>query len=77
MNIEIHPTFKFDDIVKTILDYKGDPERYRVVSFQINIDSTISYGCTDIKGDWHWFKAYEIELVTPEEPIGYSITLKV
>lgn len=73
--MEVSLEFNYGDIVKTLLDHKGDPERFRVVSVQINIDQSIAYGVTDIKGDWRWFKGYEIELIEPSPATGFKITL--
>lgn len=75
MKIELHSEYKYGEQVQTILDDGVDPIKYMVVSLQINMDKSVVYGCTDMKGEWHWFKGYEIKRYQPDSNLGFEIVI--
>lgn len=56
--LSLKPAFGFGTLVHTVLDNKEEKTLFKVLSLQINIDSTIAYGCVNEAGEWSWYKAY-------------------
>jgi len=65
--------YNFGDLV---MPFIGD-KIYRVVSIQVDMDKTVTYGCTDNEGKWEWFKGYEIKAATIQKGIkGFTLSKK-
>jgi hypothetical protein len=65
--------YDFGDLV---VPFIGD-KIFRVVSIQVNMDKTVTYGCADDVGKWEWFKEYEIKAATkPKEIKGFILSKK-
>lgn len=59
-----------------LVTHRLGTDHMMIVSLQINIDKTYTYGCSDKEGNWKWFKEYEITRAKELKIKGFTIKLK-